>query len=324
MKTALITGATGFVGANIARRLLSQGHNVHLLVRSSHKSWRISDIQNDVTVHVVDFLDKNGLGSTCKSIKPDWIFHTAVYGAYSYQQDIDQTIQTNIVGLSNLLQACLETGFESFVNTGSSSEYGYKDHAPKENEYVEPNSYYAVSKVAGTYLCRFTAEQYKVHIPTIRLYSVYGPYEEPTRLMPTLVRFALDKKLPPLVDPTIARDYVYIDDVVDAYLSVATGHTKEYGPIYNVGTQTQTTLLELVKLVQKQLHVKEIPVWGSMPNRAWDTSCWISDTQKIRSEMKWKPRHTLSYGITRFSKWIQDHEYLYMIDESNKKLKTLS
>jgi len=103
------------------------------------------------------------------------------------QVDVQRMLQTNIFGTANLVQACLKTGFDTFVNTGSSSEYGFKDHAPSENELPEPNSHYAVAKVSATMFCQFTARNQKVHIPTLRLYSVYGPFEEPTRLLPRVI-----------------------------------------------------------------------------------------------------------------------------------------
>jgi nucleoside-diphosphate-sugar epimerase len=154
------------------------------------------------------------------------------------------------LGTINLLQACLETGFESFVNTGSSSEYGFKDHAPPENEWLEPNSHYAVTKASATQFCRYTAQQYGVHVPTLRLYSVYGPYEEPTRLLPTLISRGMRGKLPPLVDGNVARDFVYVDDVKQAYLLAAQRTDVEPGAIYNVGTPVPTSIGEVVNIAR--------------------------------------------------------------------------
>jgi UDP-glucose 4-epimerase len=313
MKNVILTGSTGFVGANIARRLLRDGHTVHVLVRESHKDWRLKGIKKDLSFHFVDFADQKKLTTLFKRIHPDWIFHTAVYGAYSHQADLDQSIQTNVVGFANLLQAALASGFESFVNTGSSSEYGYKDHAPKEDEVVDPNSYYAITKVAATHLAHFIANTHEVYIPTLRLYSVYGPYEEPTRLLPALLRAGMRGTYPPLAGPTIARDYVYIDDVIEAYMLAAKMKQKEYGAIYNVGTQKQTTLKELVEITKKKFQIPGEPQWGSMPNRSWDTSTWVSTTQKIKKDLGWKPAFTVEQGIDAMNGWMKEYngkEYL--------------
>src|SRR5262249_24369371 len=136
-----------------------------------------------------------------RRVRPEWVFHLAAHGAYSSQTDVRQILQTNVLGTAALVEACLETGFEAFVDTGSSSEYGFTDHAPAEDEAPEPNSHYAVAKASATLFCRHTARSRHVHIPTLRLYSVYGPWEEPTRLIPTLLVRGLDGTLPPLVDP---------------------------------------------------------------------------------------------------------------------------
>ena len=105
------------------------------------------------------------------SIQPRWIFHLAVHGAYPGQTDLAEMVRTNIQGTMNLVEACVAEGFDAFVNTGSSSEYGVKDHAPSENSWLEPNSHYAVTKASATRYCRYTAQQHKVPLTTLRLYS---------------------------------------------------------------------------------------------------------------------------------------------------------
>ena len=132
----------------------------------------------------VDGHDAEAVTRVVSQIRPDWIFHLAAYGAYSWQTDWEQMVQTNIQSTMSLLNASLQTGFEAFVNTGSSSEYGFKDHAPAESEPVEPNSHYAVTKAAATMFCRYAARNRRVHLPILRLYSVFGTYEDPGWLSP--------------------------------------------------------------------------------------------------------------------------------------------
>jgi nucleoside-diphosphate-sugar epimerase len=322
MKRVLITGATGFVGAHLARRLLREGHEVHALVRPGYTGWRIESIRADVRLHELDMDDDEALNARVAQIRPEWVFHLAVHGAYSSQTSLKQMVQTNIISTFNLVEACLKTGFEAFINTGSSSEYGFKDHAPDETEWVDPNSYYAVTKVSATQFCRHVAIQHDAHIVTLRLYSVYGPYEEPARLMPTLIRHGFKGELPPLVNPDIARDYVYTDDVDDAYLLAASTQVPR-GAVYNVGTGVQTTLREVVDVARRTLNIPAEPQWGTMPDRKWDTSVWVSNPARIGRELGWQPRVSFADGFKRMADWLREHrEYhaIYGLDQQPKQL----
>lgn len=307
MKRVLITGATGFVGANLTRRLLQDGHQVHLLLRENSNTWRIDEVKHDVAIHEVDLGDRGTLSQVVAGIRPEWVFHLAAHGAYSWQTDLESIVRTNFLSTINLVRASLDAGFEAFVNTGSSSEYGYKDHAPTETEWVEPNSYYAVAKASATLFCRFTAQSHNAHISTLRLYSVYGPYEEPRRLVPALVMAGLQGKLPPLVNPDVARDYIYMDDVLDAYILAASTPRQEPGAVYNVGTGVQTTLRAIVEVARRIMSIEATPEWGSMQNRGWDTNVWVADSRKIRAELGWEPRFTLEQGLEATVHWFREN-----------------
>ena len=307
MKRAVLTGATGFVGANLARRLLHDGHEVHLLVRHGYASWRIEEIRTHALVHEVDLADEGSLRALMRRLHPDWVFHLAAYGGYASQADLARMVHTNFLATINLVQACLTVGFEAFVNTGSSSEYGWRAHPPAEVEPLEPNSHYALTKASATMFCRYTARSQRVRMPTLRLYSVYGPYEEPTRLLPTVIARGLAGALPALVDPDIARDFVYAEDVSSAYLLAAAHDDPEPGAIYNVGTGVQTTLRQVVTIAQRTLGITTEPHWGSMPNRSWDTTTWVADNRKARRELGWQPQYTFEQGFCALVSWFRQH-----------------
>jgi dolichol-phosphate mannosyltransferase len=306
MNRVIVTGGSGFVGANLARRLVHDGHEVHLFLRKGYRPWRVEALRAEARFTEVDFGDADGLAHIVADIRPDWVFHLAAYGAYPDQTDARRMVDTNIVGTMNLVAACLKTGFQAFINTGSSSEYGFKNHAPSETDWLEPNSHYAVTKASATLFCRYTAQCHRVRLPTLRLYSVYGPYEEPTRLIPTLIVKGLRGELPPLVNPDIARDYVYVEDVIDAYLLAATQPANEPGAAYNVGTGIQTSLREVVEVARSVMGISAEPQWGTMANRSWDTGIWVADNRKMQAELGWHPQYSFEQGFRLTADWFRD------------------
>lgn len=310
MKRVIITGGTGFVGANLTRRLLSEGHEIYLLVRPGYHPWRIESIRAEIRLYEVNFADEKALSRIVSRVRPEWVFHLAVHSAYSSETDLRQMIQTNIIGTTNLIEACLKTGFEVFVNTGSSSEYGFKDHAPSEVEWLEPNSHYALTKAFTTLFSRYTAESRGARLYTLRLYSVYGPYEDPARLMPALITKGLKGMLPSLVNPDTAHDYIYVDDVTEAYILAATQTSQEAGAVYNIGSGVQTSLRQVVEVARRVLGITVEPKWGSMPNRTWDTKVWCADNRKIRDELGWQPKHSFEQGFRKMVDWFLNNPAL--------------
>jgi dolichol-phosphate mannosyltransferase len=301
---ALVTGGAGFVGAVLARRLVADGHEVHALVRPGSDLWRLEGLE--ARVHEVDLAEEPAVSDVVTLIRPEWIFHLAAHGAYPSQSDFRAMVRTNVLGTIHLVESCLRFGFDVLVNSGSSSEYGFTDHPPAEEEEARPSSDYAVTKLSATLYCRAAAARSGLTIPTLRLYSVYGPYEEPSRFVPQLAVRGLEKKLPPLVSPDVARDFVFVDDVVEAFLAAASGRGLEPGALYNVGTGKQTTIREAVELARRALSIDSRPEWGTMPNRAWDTSIWVANPERIERELGWKPRTTFEEGFTRFARWLSE------------------
>ena len=300
---AIVTGAAGFVGANLVRRLLADGHDVAASVRPDGDLWRLDPLRDDLDVRRVDLRDPVAVAALVSETTPDVVFHLATRGAYSWQDDAREILETNVLGTSSLVDACLRAG-SMLVNTGSSSEYGAKDHAPSEDEPLEPESVYGVAKTAATLLCSVATRTGPLRATTLRLYSVYGPYEEPGRFVPALAEAALRGRLPVLASPRVARDFVWIGDVVDAYLRAAA--SPEKGGVYNVGSGRQTTLADAVAVARRVGGVAEEPSWSSMPDRSWDTEVWVADVSRIERELGWRPTVEFADGFARTLAWLRE------------------
>jgi len=309
-RRAIVTGAAGFVGACLARRLLDEGHAVDLWLRPGSERWRIDALAGDAAVIEVDLTDDDAVLAAVRRGRPEWIFHLAAHGAYSWQTDLRRIMEVNAIATATLAEAAVAAGCEAFVHAGSSSEYGFKDHPPREEELPEPNSAYAVGKSAATAYCRWLAEREGALVRTLRLYSVYGPWEASGRLIPTLVALGLEGRLPPLVAPEVARDFVFVTDVCDAFLKAAADRTGDLGGIYNVGSGRQITLRELVEVARAALSISAEPNWGSMEARSWDTSTWVADTTRIARELGWEARTGLDEGLLATAAWLTDRSEL--------------
>lgn len=315
---ALVTGAGGFVGANLAAALARAGHDVVAWVHRDSPTWRLDDLADTVEVVPVELLDGDAVDAGVRSARPDWIFHLAAHGAYSWQRDPERIMQTNLVATVRLLAACQRHGFAAFVHAGSSSEYGFQDHAPREDELPEPNSDYAVMKAAATLHCRFVAQRDDVHVVTLRLYSVYGPWEEPGRLMPTLAARGLEGRLPPLVSPDTPRDFVSVRDAERAFLLAAERDDVERGSVFNIGSGRQTTLREVVEVARAQLDIAAEPEWGTEPQRSWDAAVWVGDARRARERLDWTAEDDLPTGFAHLADWLREHPSLWSRYEINR------
>lgn len=302
---ALVTGAGGFVGANLVRYLLERGHEPVAVIRPEPETWRLRDLAGDVALKPVDLRRVEDVARLVDDVRPEVIFNLAAHGAYSWQTDLDEMLAVNVRTTEALLEAARRVDAR-LVQAGSSSEYGFCDRAPGEHDRVVPNSHYAVTKVAATHLCQLAAARHGQHAVTLRLYSVYGPWEAPDRLMPTLVDRALDGCFPPLVAPETARDFVWVGDVCDAFLSAASLEVPDSGLVLNIASGTQTTLRSLVSTAREVFQVRAEPVWGTMEQRSWDTAVWVGDPTQAQAAIDWRASTSPRDGLARLGAWLQD------------------
>jgi nucleoside-diphosphate-sugar epimerase len=306
----LITGSTGFIGSNLVRQLIKKYDDIHIIIRKDSNLWRINDIIGKVNIHYVDLVEKSAVVKAVEKIKPQTIFHLAAYGAYPFQNNVEKIKSVILDGTINLIEACLKNKFKIFINTGSNSEYGFKNSPMKESDILCPNSHYAVMKAATTNYCQFIAASQKLPIVTVRPFHIYGPYEEPSRLIPKLVTKLLDNELPKLVSPNIARDMLYIDDAIDLFCSIASIKVNN-GEIFNMGSGSQSTIRMIVDNTIGLIGASIIPKWNSMKPRIWDQYTWVSDMTKVKRILGWQPRYTLSEGLFRTIKWYIDNPEIH-------------
>jgi len=300
-KTVLVTGGSGFIGANLTRSLINQSAKVNLFLRPKAKIWRLKEILGKIKIHNVDITNQQSVNRAVKKIKPEVIFHLAVYGAYPKQSDFSATIKTNILGTTNLLES-IKNSQTIMVNTGTSSEYGYKNKPMKETDSLEPTFFYAASKATTSYLCRVFSKQFNQPIITLRPFSIYGDWEEPDRFIPTIINNCLKNQPIKLVAGKQVRDWLYVEDMVGAYL-MAGQRTDLRGEIFNIGSGKQVLVSEvarkIIQLINNQVPVK----LGAYQPRQWEADNWEADITKAKKILGWEPKYNLEQGLKKTIIW---------------------
>lgn len=300
----LVTGASGFIGANLFKAVAAVRSDVFAAVRRG-KNWRLADVKDEQLV-AVDLNDFASTKNMVNGLRPQTIFDCAAYGAYSFEEDGGLIYQTNFQSIVNLVGQLEGRQFAAFVHAGSSSEYGTNCTAPAEDAVCEPNSHYAVSKVAVANYLRYMGKQKGFPCVNLRLYAVYGPYEDTSRLIPTLLRNAVAGKLPPFVDPRTSRDFIHVDDVTSAFVRAATAMQPGfYGESYNIGTGTKTTIAELAEVTRHTFGIATEAKFGTMQGRAWDLADWYADPRKAISQFAWMPEVGLEQGLRSTAEWVK-------------------
>jgi UDP-glucose 4-epimerase len=302
----LVTGAAGFIGANLTRRLLDVGAHVHALVRPGTDMRRLADVMSAVTIHRADVSDRAALCVAVRRAAPDVIFHLAAHGAARHDADAPQLFSANVLGTLHLLEAAASVSYRRLVHVGGSSEYGPRLLPLRETDRLEPVTSYGASKAAATLAVQQYARTYERPIAILRPFSVYGPWESPSRLIPTATFAALDGRELPITPPGYRRDFVYVDDVVDACLLAGTLDVPR-GEIVNVGTGWQWSNDEVVRIIERVSGCVIQTRPGEYPPRLSDTTHWVADTTKAEQVLGWKASRSLESGLQDSVSWWAAH-----------------
>lgn len=304
-----VFGASGFIGANIIQEISRYRDDVYSISHNPKMAWRLKLLNIDPSrILYCDITFKSSVDGIFEKYKPKTIFNLSAYGAYSKQDNHLLTYQTNIIGTFNILETCKNV--KAYIHAGSSSEYGLNCTNPDENDLLIPNSHYSVSKISSSYLIHYYGKFLNTPCLNLRLYSIYGPWEEPDRLVPRLIEMGRKLSYPPLVSPDTSRDFVYVKDCVHAFIKAALHvNQNKAGNSYNIGSGIKTTLKELIELAKKQFNIIDSPNWGNMEARNWDTKEWVGNYQKAEEDLNWKPTTSLESGLKEFTDWQNSNDY---------------
>ncbi len=313
----IVTGAAGFIGSTLVDRLLSEGHlvvGIDNLSNGREANLASARVRSEISPGQFTLIQADiqhpELAGIFAGVNPDAVFHLAAHVDLRASVEAPRhDAQSNVLGTINVAEACQQAGVQRVVYAASGgSRYGAPAELPvSETCALAPVSPYAVSKVAGEMYLQAYSAMYGIRPISLGLANVYGPRQDPTGEAGVVSIFAnaMLNGLPTTIygDGTAARDYVYVGDVVDAFLRAAEAPGELTG-YYNIGTSRQTTVAELHSLIAEATGSSAAPLMGSP--RAGEVQAIALDADRARRDLGWTPAVKLAEGVKRTVGWLRD------------------
>lgn len=298
----LVIGASGFIGVNLLRRCLESREDVVGTVFSGD-TWRLHDIPA-ANITFLNLQDPVSVLSVLHRVHPKTVFDCSSFGAYSFEQDFERIHSTNYLSFIRLMEEIAELGLSAYIHAGSSSEYGLHASAPAETDVLVPNSHYAVSKAATSQAITYYGKVKGIPVVNLRLYSVYGPYEDSSRLIPVICEQSMNGRLPIFAHSEVTRDFIHVDDVITAFVDAAIHMCPEIaGESFNIGTGIRTSLFSLASLTKQLFGIQDDPQFSLRGGRAWDVDSWYANSEKAREILGWTAKIRIEDGLIYTRDW---------------------
>ncbi len=292
-KKFLITGSAGFVGSHLARRLIAEGADLHLILREGSSLERIKDIEGQFTKHFCDLTDIEMVKNILSYVRPNGIFHLAAQSQHwGFTPKTNDLVRSNILATIELMEAASSLDLDFFVNTGSFAEVGASD-------------LYSISRIPGTLFGQALGQKGKPFV-TVRVFTPYGPYIQEGKIIYNMITKALRDEHLELSSPKVNRDFIYIDDLVEIYLRAGERAKDIKGEIIDAGTGVSTTLEELAQSVLKYSDSKSGVMWKG-GEASYDSGLWQADVAKVKIKLQFEPKISLEEGIRKTVEWFREN-----------------
>lgn len=310
-KKILISGGLGFVGVNLVSSLLSNGIKP-VVLDYFPEGFKIDERFLPFNLDELDFVNVNinnrkKLVEKIKTINPDYLVHLAAMT--NLTKDFDhahQSVNVNIIGTLNLLEAIHNSSIKSFVFLSSSDVYGEVDPPFNENQRILPASPYSVSKAAAEMYGLMFNRVHNIPITILRSFNVFGKYQKANRVIPFIITNLLKNEKVKLTLGEQKREFNYVDNLIDAiFLSLTTQDS--IGKILNVGNGESITIKEIALKIGKKLSKENLLNFGAIPyrkNEIWDMFC---DNKLAKDVLNWKPRISIDKGLNQTINWFKEH-----------------
>lgn len=308
VKKVLVTGATGFIGSNLVRKLYDKGYEVYVLLRpnSTLGTKRLEDYKK---IYKIYGNSKELVYKANELPQFDVCYNLASYGVDYRQQDIDLIIEGNIKFTLDIIDFCSKNNTKLLIHTGSCFEYGINENEFLTEEHnINPQSLYGSAKAASVIMANTYAKLKNVKMITVRPFGIYGINEGIHKLIPSLIKAAINKENIKLTEGYQIRDYLYIEDLLEAYMILSDNDNIDPYEIFNVCSSKKTSIRDIVK------HICEISgtdmslfKFGEIPYRKNEVMSFVGDNTKIVREINWKPKYSLREGLELTYKWYKEN-----------------
>lgn len=298
----MVTGGAGFVGRHLVPALLDRGARVRVLDNFMTSSRRALDpVRDRIELITGDIRDGRLARKAMKGA--DAVFHlAAIRSVVRTVEDPFLAHDVNATGVLNLLESACRAGVRRFVFTSTSAVYGDALAArQREDGRLSPISPYGIAKLAAENYVRYYWLERRLPATAVRIFNVYGPYQNPESRYSLVIPATLERLLrgqAPLIEGTgtQARDFIYIEDVVEAMLA-AWDRPRTYGEALNLGSGRATSILRLMAELSGLCGYKGLPHFG--PKRPGDPERTCADIAKALRLLDWKPKVGLAEGLRR-------------------------
>lgn len=303
MKQIIVTGGCGFIGGHLVEHLLKEGHKVTVI--DNLCTGRMDNLKTVLSHPQLEFIDAD-IGDL-KKISPyfngkEWVFHLAALADIVPSiENPESYFDANIKGTFNVVEACRRANIRKLIYTASSSCYGLtKEYPTSENARLQPEYPYALTKMLGEQIALHWGQVYGLEVISLRLFNVYGPRARSTGQYGAVFGVFLAQKLAkkPLTvvgDGSQKRDFVYVSDVVEAFLLAAQSDYKN--EIFNVGYGDPKSVNQLTQLLDQSVTY--------IPKRPGEPECTWADISKIEKYLQWRPKVTFEEGVAELLRHIE-------------------
>ena len=299
MGPVVVTGAAGFIGAAFVHALVGDGCAVTAVVHPRTDAWRLADLTTRITLELTDLHDVATLSAAMRRAGPRLVIHAAAGGGHPTDRPGREAAWRDTVLATASLWDCLDgLGVERVVHLGSPLECAPDDRPLREDDPLAPETARGVLKAAALLTARQRAEELGVPVVVARVFSAYGPGEPGSRLVPTVLRCLRSGAPFRITAGTARRDFVHVDDVVDACLLAAT-RSLPAGEILNIGTGVETSNDELVALAEEVTGQTLVRDDRPFARRPADRAHCVADVTKTARLLGWRAGIGLADGLAR-------------------------